>query len=804
MRSDRRPFAVATLAALLAFTPCRALAQLGWEGPTIPISAITVTAGAIAEPRIAVDRAGNALAVWIERAAPGVGVVKGARYSAASGVWTPPAMVSGISLKGASTVRIAIDDAGNGVAAWDEGSISVTRLVQTARFDASTGAWGPPQVRSASLTPGPPAVAITPSGDAFVVWAERTGPPGVFASRFTAVSGTWSATEQVTADWSNTPSVAADTAGNAVVVWQGAVGQPVRAARFVAATASWSAPADLSAALLDGLAAPSVAMNAAGDAVAVWNRAGLVEAARAPAGLAFGAASTVSPVDGVNETPRVALDPAGNAIVAWTRTVGLDRLTQVSRYDVGGNIWSAPTDVGEPGFAYPPAAIAIDSSGNALVLWSRSVASPGIRVLAARYTAATDTWTTTTNLSAIQRSAYNVDVGFDAAGSAVAVWFETEQGFGVIQSRSWRATLAAPGVTEAIPTSGQLAVTVAVPPAVESGFAATTLEYSLDGGTTWTPRAPAGVTSPLVIVGLTDGVSYDLRVRAVNAAGTGEPSPTRRVRSGTGTVPTNFRVVSRTGNTVTFAWVAPAAGLVPTDYVLEGGIGSLPPVLASLPTGGAATQFTLAIPNGSFQIRIVAVQGGLRLGESPALPISVNAGGFPTATTNLLGSARGASLALSWVNPSSGSTFTGIRLEINGSFVGAIDLPPTESFTFDGVPPGTYTFTVAPLVGAVPGDSSNVVTLAFPGTCAAPPSLPRAFSVSTQGGRVYVDWLPPASGPAVTSYLLSVSGAATGSFPTTSLSLAVPVGPGSYTIAAAALGPCGTGAATPAQTAVVP
>ena len=557
-------------------------------------------------------------------------------------------------------MRLAADAGGNGIAIWAERSGMVSSIVYTARYDAARDAWALPESRSAGPVAGATAVAVTPSGDALAVWTVFGAPQtGVFASRFTAVSGTWTAAERITADTPSLLNLATDAAGNAVVVWH-AVGQAVRSTRFLAATSTWSAPGNLSLAVPEpGLAGASVAVNAAGDAVAVWSRSGVVEAARAPAGLAFGAPATVSPSDGLNEAAGVAIDPFGNAVVAWTRSMASERITQVSRYDALAAAWSAPTGFGEPGFAYPPAAVAVDPAGNALVLWSRSVASPGIRVLAARYEAATGTWTTTANLSTIQRSAFNVDVAFDAAGRATAVWFEGEQGFGVIQSRSWLSTLPAPSVTGVTPTSGHLAVTVAPPAAVEAAFAATTFEYSLDGGATWTPRAPSGVGSPLAIQGLTDGVVYDLRVRAVNSAGAGRASTALLVRSGTGTAPTDLRIVSRTGNRVTFAWVAPSAGIVPTAYLIEGGISGQPQVLASLPTGGAATQIALDVPNGAFDVRVVAVHGATRLGQSSTLQIRVNAGAVPSAATSLLGSANGSLLALSWTNTWSGAARDG-------------------------------------------------------------------------------------------------------------------------------------------------
>ena len=143
---------------------------------------------------------------------------------------------------------------------------------------------------------------------------------------------------------------------------------------------------------------------------------------------------------------------------------------------------------------------------------------------------------------------------------------------------------------------------------------------------------PAGATSPVVIAGLTDGVVQRLRLRGLNAAGAGDASDLIPVRSGIGSTPTDFRVVARTANTATFAWVAPVAGIVPDGYVIEGGLAGQTQVLASVPTGGAATQVTLAVPNGVFFVRVVAQRGTIRLGQSADLQIAVNAGVFPSCS----------------------------------------------------------------------------------------------------------------------------------------------------------------------------
>lgn len=56
------------------------------------------------------------------------------------------------------------------------------------------------------------------------------------------------------------------------------------------------------------------------------------------------------------------------------------------------------------------------------------------------------------------------------------------------------------------------------------GSSVTNYEYSLDAGVTWLSRSPAAVTSPLLIAGLTNGTTYQVRIRAVNELGSGDSS----------------------------------------------------------------------------------------------------------------------------------------------------------------------------------------------------------------------------------------------------------------------------------------
>lgn len=269
----------------------------------------------------------------------------------------------------------------------------------------------------------------------------------------------------------------------------------------------------------------------------------------------------------------------------------------------------------------------------------------------------------------------------------------------------------------------------------------------------------------------------------------------------TNTAPTLLTATAIVGHQVTIAWQAPAEG-TPTGYVVEGGVAP-GQVLASLPTGGTATTFSFAAPTGTFFIRVHALTGGTRSAPSNEIQIAVDVPAPPSAPTNLLGSANGSALALAWQNTSAGGAATGVRLDVSGPVTAALALPLGETFTFAGVPPGTYTFAVRATNAVGTSAASPPVTLSFPGAC-SPPLAPTGLSVGTSGVVVTASWQLPSSGAAPTGYLLLVSGAFSGVVPLSTRSIAAPAPAGTYTLSVVAIGSCGQSPPTPSQTVTVP
>ena len=190
--------------------------------------------------------------------------------------------------------------------------------------------------------------------------------------------------------------------------------------------------------------------------------------------------------------------------------------------------------------------------------------------------------------------------------------------------------------------------------------------------------------------------------------------------------PTALLVSSLVGNQVTLRWNAPVGGLVPTGYVLEGGVNP-GEVLASIPLGTTTPVHTFTAPNGAFYLRLHTVAGSSRSSASNEIRVFVNVPAPPSAPTNLLGVANGVSLGLAWRNTFAGGAPSSLVLDVTGSASASLPLGLSDAFSFNGIPPGTYTFALRATNAAGTSAPSNAVTLTFPTGCSGLPLSPANF-----------------------------------------------------------------------------
>jgi hypothetical protein len=343
-----------------------------------------------------------------------------------------------------------------------------------------------------------------------------------------------------------------------------------------------------------------------------------------------------------------------------------------------------------------------------------------------------------------------------------------------------------PGLLSNDNDSGGGAMTVTLVSDVTHG----TLALGADGAFDYTPAAGfSGI----------DNFSY----RAVNPAGNGNQvtAAITVALPTTAQAPSGLYASALSGNRLTLRWTSSPVGLVPTDHEIEAGLGP-GGVVGTVRTGSGSPIFTFDAPGGAFYFRVRAIAGASRSEPSNEVLVFVNTPALPSAPENLTGLVNGASLALAWRNSFGGGVPTGIIVDVSGSIATSIPMGLSDTFTFNGVPAGTYTLSLRATNASGASGPSNAVTLTFPGPCSGAPLPPTNFLAYKTGTTIFVVWDPPTGGPAATGYVLNVSGL--GSFPTTGRAMSGTVGAGSYTLSVSASNACGVGSATSSQTVTIP
>jgi hypothetical protein len=329
-----------------------------WQPP------VTLGKGAYWKPEVAFDRAGDATAAWISQ--PGdysSQVLMSSTRSAVSGKWSPPVQLSPPGEWAYGPQQLGVDSAGDAVVAMSFGEVfyrpadgtwqAATQPIRVSYWalavasDGSTvlagldvgggsisavsgyrGMWAAPVVLgSASQSYAPPAVAIAPGGNAVVSWAtQEHGNNIVYAAVRTA--GAWESAKPVSFVDGNAydPAVGIDDRGDVLGVWDARV-DPEASFRPAGAS-TWQRPLAIGPSI--DYATPSLAMNAAGQAVAVWSGGAAAGTDFPVEAASFSTDTGWAPAQGlgtqgpqpIERNGTVAIDPAGDAIAVWPHYEG--------------------------------------------------------------------------------------------------------------------------------------------------------------------------------------------------------------------------------------------------------------------------------------------------------------------------------------------------------------------------------------------------------------------------------------------------------------------------------------------------
>jgi hypothetical protein len=523
----------------------------------------------------------------------------------------------------AESPQVAVDSSGNAIAVW-AAHPGGTDLVQASVRPAATGAWLPPvDLSPPGRVNGPPHLAVNSRGDAVAVWQQlSSGEYVARASVRVASSGVWQMPVDLSAPAGSYGGldVAVNAAGDAVAVWsrQGSNAELiVQASIRPSATGTWAPPADLS--LPGGMAAePHVAIDAAGNILAVWSRRGtagnslIQSAVHHGFGNGWRSAVNVSKDGQDAGTPRVALDGSGNAVATWTRCNGSNWIVQASTRPALLDAWTAAVDLSQSGHDADQTRLAVNARGDVVVGWKRSDGTNTIAQAAIGSTGS-GLWGPPIDLSAPGANAETPEVAIGPGGDAIAMWQRSLALKWVVQA-SVRA--ASSGVWQPALDLTAPADDFEPQVAVDPGVNAVAVWGRLDGstGTVQATRLPAAAPSLDALAVPTAGVASQAIPFAVVPVDVWGPLPLARWSFGDG--------ATATGNSVTHAFAR--AG----QYVVSVSVAN---ALGNQTTESRAVDI-VAAPAQSTAIQLAVARQARRLWRLPGTPANRRLRRVPVGT----------------------------------------------------------------------------------------------------------------------------------------------------------------------------
>jgi hypothetical protein len=276
------------------------------------------------------------------------------------------------------------------------------------------------------------------SGDVTAAWLRWTGSSYIVEAATRPAGGRFTVKQlQALPGLASDVKVAVNRRGDSIVAWRRTNATPEIWASTRTAGGSFTVPQAIASVPGQQTLDPAVAINDRGDMMVVWRLAGspsgtyreqIYGAFRASGGSFITA--PISTSDAWNQVPRVSLDPTGKATVVWSYWNGnisptcCDNIARVRVRAANGTLGaqrdlSAGAPTGYPMFA----TVGIDSTGNAIAVWSHWNGT-SFDVQGATRAAASDNWNQLPAFGTSASASYGNEpqVAVDVNGNAVAIW----------------------------------------------------------------------------------------------------------------------------------------------------------------------------------------------------------------------------------------------------------------------------------------------------------------------------------------------------------------------------------------------
>ena len=334
------------------------------------------------EPRMAMNAAGHAVAVWVRFGSQPT--VQAASRSP-QGNWGEPVDISVPDYGGPSDLDVAIDPAGNAVVVWtrlnyDKSSSYVIEAVTK----QAGGQWTPQvELSEAGNNAWGPRLAVDETGHIVAVWSRWNDAGDTIVQAIEKDPGeAWSETEDLSLEGDRAHSAVVEISeGKTVVAWARDEDEEEEDDELIEATAKeasgpWEEPVEISE-LRSTI--PKLGMDAQGNVLALWtseSEDGLTpEVSTLPIGGTWTnpiPLSEPNPVDGLE--PEIAVDPAGRAAVVWRAWNGTSPVIEARTGSVGGG-WGTPVPISPPEAWSSSPEVAMDGAGNVATVWRAAIKS---------------------------------------------------------------------------------------------------------------------------------------------------------------------------------------------------------------------------------------------------------------------------------------------------------------------------------------------------------------------------------------------------------------------------------------------
>jgi mRNA-degrading endonuclease HigB of HigAB toxin-antitoxin module len=337
-----------------------------------------------------------------------------------------------------------MDNSGNALIVWyqDDGSRD-----QIFKSEYRDGEWIHPADLDDNISPDGedadayyPQVAMDDNGNALIVWEQFNGSNyQVFKSEYR--DGEWThpadLDDHISPDGQDAeePHAAMDNNGNALIVWMQHNGTRQQIYKSEYRDGEWTHPTDLFNSISPDAGSansPQVAMDDNGNALIVWPQSDGSNYQVFKSEYRDGAWIHPATLSGyINPNgedvydPQVAMDNSGNAVIVWQQSDGSTQQIYKSEYRDGA--WTHPEDlddnISQNGQDAEEPQVAMDGSGNAVIVWEQS---DGINWQIFKSEYRDGVWTHPEDLddhiSQNGQDAYPSQVAMDDSGNAVIVW----------------------------------------------------------------------------------------------------------------------------------------------------------------------------------------------------------------------------------------------------------------------------------------------------------------------------------------------------------------------------------------------